>query len=62
MTRVLATLVVLVVGLVFVEAAVVRGAHVTGAFALAGVLGGVVIVGAAKLIGVILQRPEDGHE
>lgn len=58
--RASAALVIVLVGLVGVEAAVVRDAHhFPGAFAFAGVVGGLAIVAAAKLIGLALQRPDD---
>ena len=59
MTRVAIALIVLLAALVGLEVALVRDGHdFPGAFALAGLVGGVAIVGIAKLIGLVLQRPD----
>ena len=62
MTRVGVALGVVLAVVVGLEAALVgEGHHAWGAFALAGLLGAVAITVIAKLIGVVLQRP-NGRE
>ena len=59
MNRAAVALVTLLAVMVGVEAAIVDDGHsFPGMFALAGLVGGGVITAVAKVLGLVLQRPE----